>query len=77
MFFLAGVFTPHPALRIDRHVFVALFFGVFALFLFNTFGIGCPKCGKRLGLMTNGLAHGLPGRHCTRCGADLTLRSPS
>ncbi len=63
--------------RVDGRVLTGLFCALFALFVYNTFGIGCPKCRKRLGLMMNwgGLRHGLPGRNCSRCHADLTVRN--
>ncbi|WP_372784402.1 hypothetical protein [Phenylobacterium sp.] len=64
-------------LPVDARVVTGVFAAVFGLFIYNTFGIGCPKCGKRLGLMQNwgGLRRGLPGRYCTHCHADLSVRS--
>lgn len=34
--------------------------------------VRCPRCGIRLSAMGNTPGvHGLPGRYCARCGADL------
>jgi hypothetical protein len=74
LFFLTGAFTRQPVLKVDVRIFMTLFLGLWLLFAYNTLGVGCPKCGKRLGLMSNGFSHGLPWRYCTRCGADLRVR---
>ena len=45
---------------------VVVVLGVYAVF------IRCPNCRTRLSAMgDNPGVHGLPGRHCPNCGADL------
>ncbi len=68
--FLIDAYNPAVAAKYGPIGFLASF----GSFLYSTFCIGCPKCGKSLGLMINGFRHGLPGRYCTRCHADLTQR---
>jgi membrane protein implicated in regulation of membrane protease activity len=47
-------------------VIVLLLLAVFAVF------IRCPSCRTRLsGMGDSPGIHGLPGRHCPKCGADL------
>jgi len=47
-------------------VIVLLLLGIYAVF------IRCPSCRTRLSAMGDSPGiHGLPGRHCPNCGADL------
>jgi hypothetical protein len=59
-------------------VVMAAFTMIFASFINGKHGIRCPNCGVALGFMrTFPSLAGLPGRHCTHCRADLTIRTPS
>jgi hypothetical protein len=67
-------------LRVDPGTAIlvmAAFTIVFATYINSKFGIRCPNCGLALGFMkTPPNLAGLPGRHCTRCHADLSLVAP-